>query len=161
MQRLHGGNDIQLRQSGDILRMQQLDVFYPMAEMRQAVIVFKSAQVLVCVQHLVIGAVTYGVNRHPEPHIGGLPAHFEQLLRILVQHSLVVRLALERLEHGSRARAEGPVHEDLDGADPEPVVSKAGAEPEFVGGIQQFDRQMFLVTRSFKRPSRVQVAEAP
>ena len=113
---------------------------------------------LVRVQHFVIGAVANGVHRHAEPHLGRLSAHFEQLLGILIQHSPVFRLALERLEHGGRARAKGPIHEDLDRADAQPVVSKAGAEPEFVGGIQQFDRQI-LGYPQLQAPLRAQLLQ--
>ena len=96
MQGLHGGHNVQLRQSASIVRVQQLHVFDTMAEVRQTVLVFIAAQMLVCVQHFVIGAVADGMHRHAQPHIGRLPTQLEQLLGILIQHAPIFRLALDR-----------------------------------------------------------------
>ncbi len=93
--------------------VQKLDVLHAMAEARKPVFALVIAQVLVGVQHLVVGAVTYCVHRHSQPHLRRLPTQFEQLLRILVQDPPVFGLPLIWLEHSGRAGAKGPVHEDL------------------------------------------------
>ena len=46
-------------------------MFDAMTQGRQSLFLFVSAQLLICVQHLVIRAVADGVNRHSETHIRG------------------------------------------------------------------------------------------
>ena len=88
MDGLHGGDHAQLRQAWDVIRMQDLHVLDPMAQMRQALLGFIAAQLLVGVQHFMIGAVADGVHGHAQPHIGCAAAQLEELLAVQVQDAL-------------------------------------------------------------------------
>ena len=88
-----------------------------------------------------IGAVANGMDGHAQANLRGFAAVFEKFLAIHVENAAVVLFACIRLEHGGGVRTERAIHEDFDGADAEHSSPKPAAQTEFVGLIEQFQRE--------------------
>ena len=75
------------------------------------------------------------MHRKRETYLCGFASVLEEFLAIHIDDPVIV-LADIGLEHGSGMRTECPVHEHLNGADPQPVIAKAGAL-QFVCLVEQ------------------------
>src|SRR5512133_370992 len=115
-------------------------MFDPMAVMRQRIFGFVRTQLLISIEHFVIGAVPNGMDGESKSYLCGFTSMFEELLAIHVEDAAVLPFANVWLEHRCRVRTEGAIHEHFDIANMEHIVTKATAQTQLESLIQQFHR---------------------
>ncbi len=89
-----------------------------------------------------VGAIANRVDGQTEPHLCSFSSILEELLAVHIENATIIFFADIRLEHRGRMRTKRAVHEDLDRADPKPVIAKACAEAQLICLVEQFHRDV-------------------
>ena len=139
MERLHRGDQIQAGQPPEIARMDQLHMLDAMTKVRQVPGVLIGAQLFEGHQGLMVGPVANRMHRHTQSDVGSRASKLEQLLAVDIQDASVSRFGVVWIKHRCRARTEGTVHEDLDGADPQMIITKPSAQTEVARLSEELD----------------------
>src|ERR1041384_3965325 len=103
-------------------------MFDSVAVMREIIFGFVRTQLLIRIEHFVVGAIPNGMDGESKSDLRGFTSMFEELLAVHVEDTAILPLANVRLEHRCGMWTEGTIHEHFDIADVQHIVTKATAQ---------------------------------
>ena len=120
MDRLHRRDDVQLREAGDVIRVQDLRVLDAVAQMQPLA---SPAARLQHIQHHAVGPVADRVRDHRQPRIRGPADNIRHLLGAGDRYAEIARFAIVGSQHPGRARPERAIAEHLHPADAQEFIA--------------------------------------